>query len=262
MTQYSGITPDMLKDVTTRLEDVQRDLRALLPSDCILVGQGLNNDLKALKMMHPYVIDTSVIFNITGMRRRKTKLALLSEIFLGRTIQSASRKGHDPEEDASAAMQLVKLKLEKGYEYGDALLRGQMPSTIPTTTSADEVVAVSVVDELKRREKKVYVVCSRDSSSAYDEDESYVDKVEDKKEAVAKAQSAAFENDFISCHVKASKWSSGKKLTKKLLSHTSNDGIFIVVWAGDEDRNAFVGLKMPKEPIDFPLQKCDGDKSE
>ena len=51
-----------------RLSEVQNALREILPADCILVGQSLNSDLIALKMMHPYVIDTSVIFNITGER--------------------------------------------------------------------------------------------------------------------------------------------------------------------------------------------------
>ena len=53
---------------------VQTSLREILPEDCILVGQSLNSDLNALKMMHPYVIDTSVIFNITGDRSLLTHL--------------------------------------------------------------------------------------------------------------------------------------------------------------------------------------------
>ncbi|PSN57628.1 hypothetical protein C0J52_05431 [Blattella germanica] len=110
LTQYSGITKDLLENVTVRLEDVQRDLRALLPPDAILIGQSLNFDLMALQMMHPYVIDTSVIYNITGDRWRKTKLALLSQKFLGEKIQQG-HQGHCSIEDSSSSMKLVLLKL-------------------------------------------------------------------------------------------------------------------------------------------------------
>lgn len=68
LTRYSGITEDMLDNVTVTLHDVQQTLRTLLPPDAILVGQSLNSDLHTLKMMHPYIIDTSVIFNLTGDR--------------------------------------------------------------------------------------------------------------------------------------------------------------------------------------------------
>lgn len=58
LTRFSGITAKMMKKATKKLSQVQEDLRKLLPPDAILVGQSLSNDLHALKMMHPYIIDT------------------------------------------------------------------------------------------------------------------------------------------------------------------------------------------------------------
>lgn len=58
LTKFSGVTAKMLKNVNKRLFDVQQDIKNMLPKDAILVGQSLSNDLHAMKMMHPYVIDT------------------------------------------------------------------------------------------------------------------------------------------------------------------------------------------------------------
>ena len=52
LTIYSGITPAMLKNVSTRIEDVQADIRAISPPDLILVGQSLQMDLKAMKVFN------------------------------------------------------------------------------------------------------------------------------------------------------------------------------------------------------------------
>lgn len=58
LTRFSGINAKMMKTVNTDLKEVQKKLRELIPKDAILIGQSLSNDLHALKMMHPYVIDT------------------------------------------------------------------------------------------------------------------------------------------------------------------------------------------------------------
>ncbi|GAB6031177.1 hypothetical protein CHUAL_007977 [Chamberlinius hualienensis] len=113
LTEFSGITKAMLKDVTKTLEDVQEDIRKLLPPDAILVGQSLASDLKALNMYHPYIIDTSIIYNITGSAKRKTKLKNLEE------IQQHGAEGHDSFEDSVAALKLVLIKLQKGLQFGD-----------------------------------------------------------------------------------------------------------------------------------------------
>ncbi|KAJ3616784.1 hypothetical protein Zmor_009023 [Zophobas morio] len=61
-TEFSGITSELLENVTVRIEDVQRELLEFIFSDTILVGHSLENDLLALKMCHELVIDTSILF--------------------------------------------------------------------------------------------------------------------------------------------------------------------------------------------------------
>lgn len=122
LTQFSGITAEMMRNVSKTLKDVQQDLRNKLPPDAILVGQSLNFDLNALKMMHPYVIDTSILFNVTGTPGTKSKLKILSQKFLKRDIQCSSG-GHNSIEDCTASLELVKLKLSKNIYFGDQWLQ-------------------------------------------------------------------------------------------------------------------------------------------
>ncbi|KAJ4907634.1 Ribonuclease H-like domain protein [Raphanus sativus] len=46
----------------TPLSDIQEKLLELFPTETIMVGHLLNKDLKALKMDHARVIDTSLLF--------------------------------------------------------------------------------------------------------------------------------------------------------------------------------------------------------
>lgn len=122
LTPFSGITAEMMKNVSKTLPDVQRDLRNKLPPDAILVGQSLNFDLNALKMMHPYVVDTSILYNVTGTAGTKSKLKVLAHKFLKQNIQ-CSAGGHNSIEDCTASLELVKLKLSKNIYYGDQWLQ-------------------------------------------------------------------------------------------------------------------------------------------
>ncbi|RVD82779.1 uncharacterized protein DFL_007193 [Arthrobotrys flagrans] len=118
LTPFSGITEAMLRDITTTRADIQNKLKELVDGNTILVGQSLNSDLNALKLRHPWIVDTSVIYDHPRGKPMKPSLKWLSLKFLKREIQAYGSKGHDSIEDCTACLDLVKLKLEKGKEFG------------------------------------------------------------------------------------------------------------------------------------------------
>ncbi|XP_067329318.1 RNA exonuclease 5 isoform X1 [Anolis sagrei] len=112
LTSYSGITEKLLLPVVTTLSDIQDQLKNLLPADAVLVGHSLNFDLRALEMVHPNVIDTSVLF--ARKRNKKFKLKFLAEAVLGKDIQRMDGTGHDPTEDALCALELAQYFINQG----------------------------------------------------------------------------------------------------------------------------------------------------
>ena len=77
-TRFSGITENDLKGSSNRklsinclnstnksvksLKEVQSDILKFIHSDTILIGHSIENDLRALKLIHKTVIDTSILF--------------------------------------------------------------------------------------------------------------------------------------------------------------------------------------------------------
>ncbi|XP_014860914.1 PREDICTED: putative RNA exonuclease NEF-sp isoform X2 [Poecilia mexicana] len=112
LTRFSGITAAMLRPVTTTLRDVQAKIRTLLPDDAVLVGHSLNNDLKALKLIHPHVIDTALLYR--KEHGQKFKLKVLAQAVLKRQIQTEDQRGHNPTEDAVAALDLAQYFIRTG----------------------------------------------------------------------------------------------------------------------------------------------------
>ncbi|CAG5108748.1 Similar to REXO1L1: Exonuclease GOR (Pan troglodytes) [Cotesia congregata] len=102
-THYSGIREGDLVHAKT-LQKVHQDLKKLIHADTIIIGHGLENDLRKLKIYHETVLDTAFIYPHKLGFPNKKKLKILAETELNRTIQSAE---HYAYEDAKAAMDLA-----------------------------------------------------------------------------------------------------------------------------------------------------------
>ncbi|TVY52635.1 putative exonuclease [Lachnellula cervina] len=123
LTQYSGITEEMIAPITTTLQDIQKKLLGILHPRAVLIGHSLNSDLNALKITHPFIIDTSIIFPHPRGPPLKSSLKWLAQRYLNREIQkghgtTGPGAGHDSVEDARTCLDLVKQKCEKGKEWG------------------------------------------------------------------------------------------------------------------------------------------------
>ncbi|XP_063991098.1 uncharacterized protein Rexo5 [Diachasmimorpha longicaudata] len=290
LTRFSGITEEILKNVTTTLTDVQNHLQELLPPDAILVGQSLNADLHTLRMMHPYIIDTSVIFNTTGERYRKTKLQVLAREFLSERIQEGNH-GHCSTEDSQASMKLVQLKLANTVDFGDAVLIGQrqLEETLRKQKQKDETqkFGVSIFKHVTKDKRTAAIVGTADVMNEYSKylkssslqvmDDANYDKndhvrlvlAETNKQTVNRAAHIAMEHALTFCHVKipndhlqvenlertcraVNKW------MMKLWHHMAINGLACVVFSGESNASngaCFLNLKREQRSLRATLDK-------
>ena len=121
--RWSGITEASLATATTTLAEVQAQLLTIIaPRDgptSILVGHSLESDLKALRICHPLCIDTALVYHHPRGRPLKPGLAWLTKKWCHREIQTQGEGGHDPEEDARACVDLLRLKIQNGPGFGE-----------------------------------------------------------------------------------------------------------------------------------------------
>ncbi|KAL5324049.1 hypothetical protein ACEPPN_008592 [Leptodophora sp. 'Broadleaf-Isolate-01'] len=106
-----------------RIVDSPAEARTLLFSHLSpstpLIGHGLENDLNAIRMIHPVIIDTALLYpHKAGLPYRNGLKALMST-HLNRHIQvvvDGKMEGHDSKEDANAAGDLVRLALANEWK--------------------------------------------------------------------------------------------------------------------------------------------------
>lgn len=116
-TRFSGITERDLnrKGVYIKsLKDVQNDLMGFISADTVLIGHALENDLRALKILHGLVVDTALAFpHWFGLPYRRSLRSLVRS-FLDRDIQTSSN-GHNSLEDARACMELMLWRVRRDF---------------------------------------------------------------------------------------------------------------------------------------------------
>ncbi|CCH46775.1 putative exonuclease [Wickerhamomyces ciferrii] len=118
LTQYSGITEDALKNVTTTLQDIQQKLLKIISVNDVLIGHSIENDLNVLQLRHPKIIDTSLVYEHPRGPPYKSSLKYLTKTYLNRTIQEGS---HDSIIDAKACLDLVKTKIQTNALLGKVI---------------------------------------------------------------------------------------------------------------------------------------------
>ena len=81
-----------------------------------LLGHALENDLNAMRIIHPVIIDTAILFPHPRGLPFRCGLQRLAKTHLHRDIQTAGSSGHDSLEDAQATGDLVRWKVEKKWK--------------------------------------------------------------------------------------------------------------------------------------------------
>ena len=172
-TRYSGITPEHFADAVPyessgnggSLQIVgspkeARDLffKQINPSTPI-VGHGLDNDLAALRIIHPCIVDTALLCQHSAGLPYRRALKSLARDYLHRVIQDAGLAGHDSAEDAKAAgdvaLELVKRKWNKMKDEGWKAEEGQLvpPKMVaPEHHTLAQINSEKVAQEESRRQ--------------------------------------------------------------------------------------------------------------
>lgn len=177
LTQYSGITEELLEGVNTTLRDVQEKLLSLISSDDFLIGHSLENDLQVLKMRHPNIVDSALVYEHPRGPPFKTSLKYLASQHLDLSIQDGE---HDSVEDAKACLKLIKHKLVKGALLGKV------------------IDGVSIFDDLEAVDKKALIL---EFNRVQPHQDRYVQCFND-QDVVDKLSAKSNDCDLIVAHLK------------------------------------------------------------
>lgn len=92
------------------LTAVQNAIVRWIGPGTVLVGHGLENDLRALRLVHTCIADSALLFPHPHGLPKRRGLKDLAKDHLGLSIQTGGAEGHSSAEDARVALNLIKWK--------------------------------------------------------------------------------------------------------------------------------------------------------
>ena len=117
-TQFSGITQEILDSKAPKGDkslDAVELLSKIADSRTIIVGHSLENDFRAMKLIHERVIDTSLVYCFDSKFPHKPGLARLYSKYIKKPFRVGNAT-HDSIEDARAALELAQHALSSSRE--------------------------------------------------------------------------------------------------------------------------------------------------
>lgn len=109
-TDVSGITMEKIEDAKYSSSDVVKIMSEYASKDTIICGHSLENDFRAMKLIHKKVIDTSILYNKDAAFPYKPSLIRLYVKYFKKNFRNENCS-HDSIDDARAALDLVKYAL-------------------------------------------------------------------------------------------------------------------------------------------------------
>ncbi|KAL8797244.1 MAG: hypothetical protein Q9182_007228 [Xanthomendoza sp. 2 TL-2023] len=115
--RYDKAAQDTTADRKPRLQLVDSPSKARellfehLKPTTPLIGHALENDLNAVRILHPIIVDTALLYPHPRGLPLRFGLKMLMKKHLSRDIQTAGSQGHDSKEDARAAGDLVRYRV-------------------------------------------------------------------------------------------------------------------------------------------------------
>ena len=155
-TRFSGVKPDQFFNAkpydpehpTTDPKDLRivdspyiaRDLfLSHIAPDTPVAGHALENDLNNIRVIHPNIVDTVLLYPHPRGLPIRHGLRALADRYLNLKIQQAGAAGHDSFEDARATGELVRFKIaerwrklkSEGWTFRDDGVYPPVPSGLP-----------------------------------------------------------------------------------------------------------------------------------